>query len=756
VLGLALAAALTSVALLTAGGVDLAPNTWSEIATTVLGVALVAWALVRGAPGRAWGGVTLALLLAVGALTFASIVWSVQPADSWIEANRTLSYVAAFAGAAALARLAPQRWPALLGAVAIAATILSGYGLLAKALPQALDPTDLLGRLSAPFAYWNATGLIAALGLPACLWAGARRERRRATGALSVPAIGILVAALVLSYSRGALLVAVVGLAGWFAVVPLRLRAALVLILGAAGGTAISLWALSRRPFTHDHASLASRIAAGHTFGLVLIAVLGSLTIAGLLAALATDRLAVEPRTRRRVGIVLVTLLALVPLGGIAALAASSRGLSGEVSHVWSTLTNPRSGVGDSPRRLVALGNTRPLYWSEGLKVGEHALLKGTGALGYRTARTRYVHDPLIVVHAHSYVIETFADFGLIGLALNLALLVAWMIAAARAVGARMGPRLRPAARAVRARTGPRQRPAARSSPEPASAAKPTSARSESPSGLTSEHPGRAAERDGLLTLLAVVIVFGLHSAIDWTWFVPGTALPALACAGWLAGRGPLERPIGRSPRPRRPGSDPGAYGGVLALTALALLGAWVIWQPLRSADAGQAAIAALTRGDTGAAIADARTAAARNPVSVQPLRELSAIDTAAGDPAGARAELERAISVQPQNAVTWQALGEFDLERHQPQRALASLQVALRLYSSSSPLLSDLARARSELAAPRVRRAIAPAAAISARAAARSAPRCDRKVRLGAGSPARRAAGARAEAPEAVASRCR
>src|SRR6185312_7477969 len=48
------------------------------------------------------------------------------------------------------------------------------------------------------------------------------------------------------------------------------------------------------------------------------------------------------------------------------------------------------------------------------------------------------------------------------------------------------------------------------------------------------------AERIGMLAMLCVVVVFGVHSLADWTWYVPGDACVALLCAGWLAGRGPL------------------------------------------------------------------------------------------------------------------------------------------------------------------------------------------------------------------------
>src|SRR5438094_783528 len=47
-------------------------------------------------------------------------------------------------------------------------------------------------------------------------------------------------------------------------------------------------------------------------------------------------------------------------------------------------------------------------------------------------------------------------------------------------------------------------------------------------------------ERTGLLSMLALVVVFGIHSLVDWTWYVPGDACVALLCAGWLAGRGEI------------------------------------------------------------------------------------------------------------------------------------------------------------------------------------------------------------------------
>ena len=52
-----------------------------------------------------------------------------------------------------------------------------------------------------------------------------------------------------------------------------------------------------------------------------------------------------------------------------------------------------------------------------------------------------------------------------------------------------------------------------------------------------------------MLSMLCLVVVFGVHSLVDWTWYVPGDACVALLCAGWLAGRGPLSASRRRAPR---------------------------------------------------------------------------------------------------------------------------------------------------------------------------------------------------------------
>jgi cytochrome c-type biogenesis protein CcmH/NrfG len=192
--------------------------------------------------------------------------------------------------------------------------------------------------------------------------------------------------------------------------------------------------------------------------------------------------------------------------------------------------------------------------------------------------------------------------------------------------------------------------------------------------------------------MLCVVVVFGVHSFADWTWFVPGNACVALLCAGWLAGRGPIESTAGEEISPaegmsvetnrRAPRRDPRSLGIASAVIVAALLAAWAQWQPLRSEDAAQEALSLIARNPS-RALATANAAVNRDPLSVQALFSLAKVQQAAGDGALTRATLERAVRIQPSNPQTWLALGEFELPSD-PQAALNDLHSAIYLNPES------------------------------------------------------------------------
>jgi O-Antigen ligase/Tetratricopeptide repeat len=648
---LAFGAVLAAIALEGGGGLQLGPLTRVELALDAgAGVLTAAAIVVGGHTRRLWGAVTLTLMAALVAVTALSIMWAVEPSGAWIEADRTLSYLATMAAGVALVRLFPHRWAALLGGVVLASVVVCGYALLTKVFPGALNPDEIYARLREPFGYWNAVGLMAAAAGPACLWLGARRSGHAAISALAYPALGLLVVALLLAYSRGALLALAVGCALWFAIVPLRLRGVAVLATSAFCGGLVAFWAFAENPLSTDNVPLAERASAGHELGIALAAMVLVLLAAGLAIGFASAQRAPSLDARRQAGVLVLVLLALVPVAFVGALALSSRGLGGSLSNGWTNLTDPHANgnITNSPDRLTAVGSVRARYWNEALKIAKAHKALGVGAGSYATVRPRYRSDTLDVRHAHGYVVQTLADMGAVGMTVSLALLAAWLAAAARTVGLWGAGRRAP----------------------------------------------WTPERVGMATLLAICVVFGVHSFVDWTWFVPGNAVLALLCAGWLVGRGPTDEPIARRTPPRLAVREPWRIGLAAAAVALAVVATWTSWQPQRAVADGSDALGSAEAGHFAQARAQNAQAQRINPLSVDLLFQQAAIERAEGNAAGARGALQEAVRKQPANPATWLALAEFELSEGRKPQALSAIGSALYLDPRSQEAISTYLQA--------------------------------------------------------------
>jgi O-Antigen ligase len=705
------AAAACFVTFLAKGGLNLESMTTTEIVLTLASGAAVAAAVVLTPAARSLlqgpkhGLWPVALLIAFTALSGLSVVWSVQPDASWQDAGRMLAYSGVFGAAVALVRLTPERWPAILGGLALAAAIVCSYALATKVFPGRLAAANTYARLEEPYGYWNAIGLTAAMGIICCLWLGARRAGHALLSALAYPATGIMGVTLMLAYSRGALAALAVGVALWLCIVPLRLRGAAVLIVGGLGAAAVVGWDFSRHALTTDNVPLAQRATAGHQLGVLLLVMVLLLAIAGIAIGFLTSRRPLSRATRTRAGATLLALIALALAGCAGALTHSHRGFTGSVSHAVDTLTNANAKVPpNSPGRLTAVASVRARYWKQALQVFDANPAVGVGADGYETASLRYRTVLLEVKHAHGFVVQTLADLGAVGLALALALLGAWMAAAGRATHP-FNRRWTSWRAWLDIRAG--ARPGWRSAPQ-----------------------RYTPERVGMLSMLCLVIVFGVHSLVDWTWYVPGDAFVALLCAGWLAGRGSLDAytsdseptrawsavsataPAGLGPakagasgsaqvvpagapapgqaRARSGAGMPRSWreiipirvGVAIAAVIAALLAAWSQWQPQRSVDASQEALALLPAHLHGA-LARAQAGVARDPLSAQALIVLATVQQTAGEPVLAKATLQRAVRLQPSNPQTWLALARHDLAR-EPAVALKELQAAIYLNPES------------------------------------------------------------------------
>lgn len=659
-LSIVLGVGLAAVAFGAGGGLRLAPETAVEMAMTLLGAVVVAaLALFMPSDRRRYGTASLLLFAAFSTLTVLSIAWATQPTDAWLEANRVVSYLAIFAATISCVRVAPIRWRSVIGGIAVATLILSVYALATKVFPGSLNPDETFARLREPFGYWNAVGLMAALGIPACLWLGTRRRSPLFMHAAAYPALGLLFVAVMFSFSRGAILAALLGIVFWFVAARRPLRGFALLAIAALGASVVTAWSFSHDELTQDRIALAERTAAGHDLGWLLLAMTVALLLAGVAIDVIKTRRPLTESGRHRAGAAIVALICVAILVALGAVTFAGKGLSGNVSSAWHSLTSDDASTPkNDPSRLTATASVRARYWREAVEIWQEHKLVGVGAGGYATARTRFRKGSLEVRHAHGFLAQTLSDLGLAGLLLSLALLITVIVAAVRPI--RLSKQLR--------------------------------------SGAVED------ERLGMLTLGATALIFATHSFIDWTWYVTGTATIGLLCAGWLVGRGPLVDGRGR---PTAHSMYLGTLRNVDALRviyavlalAAGVAAAWAIWQPLRSTNAGERSLELLEQHNTEAALEEARRAHSLNPLSVEPYFELAAIETESGHRELASNTLENAVKLQPSNPQTWERLADYQLNQlKQPLLAYKTLQGALYLDPRSAYVQTAFLLARDQV----------------------------------------------------------
>jgi hypothetical protein len=595
-----------------------------------------------------------------------SVMWAVVPDLAYVEAGRTFAYLAVFAAAVAAARLAPRATPTVIKGIVLAATAAVVYSLAARVWPGSIGETEISNRIGQPFQYWNAVGTTAALAIPGLLWIGTRRNG--AVGrVLAYPGLGAAILAILLTQSRGALVAAAIGTIAWLAIVPLRLRTLPLIVLPSIGAGAVAAWALSKDAFSVAAEPLSVKESVAGEFGLLLVLMALVLVVAGA-AVNAGETRGVPPlHVRRRIGIVALAIACAIPLAAFTSVAFSDGGIGGAIGDRVDELTSetdtaPEQGAG----RLTAASSTRGKYWREAGRVFEDRPAVGLGANNFQAARLRHRSDASASRHAHGFVPQTLADLGILGVVLTTALLLAWLVAVARVTG--LHPRRLP----FRADNG-----------EPA--------------------PRRDwdSDRIALVAATLIAVVFGLQSAIDWTWFVPGPTAMALVGAGFVAGRAPLGQP---EPEQTLAVASPARLVAASGVLLAAVLIAWATWQP-EAADRQTAdAITLADAGDLDAAVAKTEDAADTNPLSSEPLIARAAIETEAGRLDEAREALERAVLRFPGESQTWIRLAAFQLGTlDHPREAAETVQGAIFLdpHSQASRVLYLQARARErELAA--------------------------------------------------------
>jgi O-Antigen ligase len=645
--------AFAGIAFAAKGGTELTRTTITEVVIVLASGCIVAAAFLWGRKSTSYGVTTLLLFTLLAFLTAVSVLWSITPELTYVEAGRTFAYLALFSAAVAVGRLAPKAAPALLIAILIGAVVPVAYGLASRIWPAALAENEVSNRLGQPFDYWNALGCVAAMAVPVLLWLGSRRTGSSTARMLAYPAMGACALAILLTQSRGAAAAALLGAVIWFALVPLRLRSLPVIVIPSVLASGVAAWALSKDAFSKSLQPISAKQDVADEFGVLVVLMLALLLLAGAAVEATSARRVPSARLRRRIGIVTVAVACLVPLVAFTSVAFSDRGLGDRLHELTSeTQVAPKEGGG----RVFAASSSRGKYWREAFHVFGDRTFKGVGAGAFAVGRLRHRTDSSVTRHAHGWIPQTAADLGILGLIVTTALGAAWLLAALS--GTNLLPR-----RWVRGRKE---------------------------EGDDDELPPRRDwddSRIAIVTVAIVPVVFALQSLVDWTWFVPAPTAMALVAGGFVAGRDPQWAREEAPAEPIRWRSERNRI--VLAVVTLLTAGllAWAIWQPEASDRATNDALALAEQHKFDRALERTKDAEKLNSLTPDPLLVRASIDTMAGRDKAGRESLEEAVIRFPGDPQTWYRLAAFQLGTlDAPEQALATLKGLLYLDPHSVP----------------------------------------------------------------------
>ena len=612
ILGLALAG----------GGFDLNDRHIAGLAVWAVVVVL----LVLGAAGRAvlerpfyW---TSGLIGSVALFSAVSSLWSGSMELSVTEVDRVLVYLGTFLAAFLIAQTDQrrQRFAEGVGFGLIAIAIL---GLSSRLLPDIVSVQHGLGsgpRLRYPLDYWNANALACSLGAAFILWF----SRRSLTSALRWLAVGALPAVLLtlyLTYSRGGLLSLLIACGLLIILSHDRLWLLATLAIGALGALPAVLAVQGRRHLA-DNFPTQQAVDDGVVVLAILVAgiALALLLYAGLRrlerqeGALANRVLAVS-RDRTVLKWIAVAA-ALLAIGGAVAVGGRA----------WEQFNSSDVQAAKPEERFLDVGSAnRDEFWRVAIDSFEEEPLGGRGAGTYQFAWDQLRDIPVPVLDAHSLYLEAFAELGVVGGLLVLAM-----------VGVLLW------------------------------------------SGFAAWRAANGARRELYAVLVATTVAFAIAAGIDWFWEIAGIGvvffllsgvLVAARCAQLVQARASAN---GHGERRR--------FGLAVAGLALAWITALALVGPLLVDRELAASRAAAADGNYAKAVDRANTARSIEPWAATPYVELGLLAQAQGDYATARERIDQAIDREDRNWVLYYLLARIEEDAGDEAAARAAIDEAQRL----------------------------------------------------------------------------
>ncbi|MEV4423672.1 O-antigen ligase family protein [Patulibacter sp. NPDC049589] len=633
--------------------------------------AMVAGGLGRMLPRRD-AALGVLLLLAFAAWSLIATAWSVRPDRSIAWGALVAGYALTVFVAGAAARIAPSARAIAVGALIAGSVVLCGVAIVGRMSPDTavtIGGLDNAIRLRGPLDYWNALGLVAAIGALAAARQAVEGDRpvawRVAAGAVVPP----LIATLLLSQSRGAIVALVVGIV----VVAVssgaaRLRLPAMIALSTAAAAPLAITATGR---VEGSAVVSTDGRAAVLGGIVAAIVLGGVIALAIRAA--EERIAWDPRKTAgvlRAGTV-VGLVALVIAAG--AFVAKEGGPGTALTSLRDSVASVDevAPVSGADRLLSVSSSNRTGWWAEAVGAWADRPLEGWGPSSFGTVRKDYRQDTTEVTQPHSLPLQVLAETGVIGFALLGGALWVLMRVGVRRLRRMREERIDPKQLALQA------------------------------------------------TLLGAAAAWLVQSAIDWHFDLPGVTMPVLAGLA-VAAAAPAPRRTPRTPdgtiapatideldrqldREERPAASGALVLGLTLAGALVLIVLTV--SPVIGDRLASDAQARLAGGASAQGLKDATSdvalAANLDPFSLKPLEVGRRIAERRQNFLEARRLAIRETVRQPDNPEAWSALADVagKIADRVGMRVAAKRAVALDPYGVKA--VSQLADALGKRAPP-------------------------------------------------------
>ena len=540
-----------------------------------------------------------------------------------IEADRVLVYLGMFLAAFLVAQT-DQRRQRFAEGIAISLVAIAFLALASRLLPHLFtgEPLGNGPRLRYPLGYWNADGIVFAMAAALILWLSrqALATWLRWAAVASLPAVLL---ALYLTFSRGGLLALAIACGCLIALSHDRLWLLATLAIGAIG-------ALPGLIAVQAHDSLSNNAVSQATVDqglqVFLLTILGAALALALFWGLrqlegrggdATGRaleISRNPKVLKRValGIALIGIGVAIAIGGRAWDQFSS-----------SDLQFPTSSPSEHFGQLSGAG--RHEFWRVAIEAFEEEPAIGNGAGTYQFSWDKLRTLPMPVRDAHSLYLEAFAELGLVGGLLVLAMVgvLLWI-------------------------------------------------------GLAAWRAARGGQRELYAALFAIALAFAVGAGIDWFWEIAAVgAVFFLATGALVAGR------CAQLLRARVVGNGRGEqrrYGLAVAGLAVAWITALALIGPLLVDREIAASKSAAADGNAPSAVDHADTARSIEPWAASPYVQLGLLAEAEGDYVTAAGRLSQAIHREEGNWLLYYLRARIENAAGDVAAARADLSEAQRL----------------------------------------------------------------------------